>query len=463
MKKTFFSLLFILTSSLAFAQQLKQAKTRGLLQQEFIISKFITPQINKKSPVKISKTADMDSLFTTIERAWQKAAPDTLKKYRISMPIGDFNNIDAYCYFWLLASITQDLNITDKWGEYLVNTYMIPALYKDFETIKKNPNLNNIKLIHSGTLGNTLSIGSTSSFQKQSFLSTYKVFTDFKNLVQHLPPTDTAVINYAEKQLKSIQRFHYDFNARYSFYNGDSEKAFNYLLTGLSVNNYPVGKAISFSKVMINYFNMMNDKDKSFALLNNLTIYTTSDNLNRDTLLNLYLKTDPLAGQVMFNNLQQKLTLSAFKKTEKKIQLPNAWNIIHQNITAETIKKAKYIFIDFWYTSCGPCLEEIPDLNKFYEEFKYREDVIFLSINTDYINGKNDENYVKKRSKELNINFPIVYDNEKTKFSEQLGITSFPSKIIINLQGEVITKTDNSPLSLSSFTTLIKELDTIKN
>jgi thiol-disulfide isomerase/thioredoxin len=141
------------------------------------------------------------------------------------------------------------------------------------------------------------------------------------------------------------------------------------------------------------------------------------------------------------------------------VKLPQNWNFVANAIPAEKIKKVKYYLVDFWYTDCEPCILKIPEFNAFYDKFKNRDDVAFISINTDYLNGKLNENHVLKRSKELHIKFPVVYDNVNSKLNNQLSVHSYPSKFIINNLGEVIAKTDNSELSRTTFEILIKELN----
>lgn len=44
--------------------------------------------------------------------------------------------------------------------------------------------------------------------------------------------------------------------------------------------------------------------------------------------------------------------------------------------------KGKVVVLNFWYTSCPPCLKEIPELNKIVEEYEGK-DVVFLAFATD--------------------------------------------------------------------------------
>ena len=44
--------------------------------------------------------------------------------------------------------------------------------------------------------------------------------------------------------------------------------------------------------------------------------------------------------------------------------------------------QGKVIFVNFWFTRCAPCIEEIPLLNQIRQDFA-GEDVVFLSISPD--------------------------------------------------------------------------------
>lgn len=455
--KVFIGIFMMLTAIKVNAQS--EIKSRGLLQQEFIGEHFITPYLKDSGALKISSTKTIDSLFIAINNQWIKVAADTLNKYKLDMSLKDFKHIDAYCYFWTLASISQTLNLNLKFKRHLVRTYMIPAMQSDYLMLKQRPVLNSLQLIHVGTLQNTLAIGSDNGMDKETVQLSYQLYMSFNKIFKSLiKSTDTAISNYSKNQLNEMERFKYDLNAKFNYYNGNEDESLNYVIKGLSTNDYPRSRVFSMSKMLLNDFISSGKKDKSLILLNALVINTTSDNINRDTLLNWYLRVDPLNGKKEFDNTLSKIPNSSFKKIGKSIKLPVKWNFIANLIDSERIKKVKYYFIDVWYTSCGPCIFEIPDLNAFNEKLKKRDDIQFISINTDFFNGKLDETYVVKRSSELEIQFPVIYDDSNSNIMSKLSVQSFPSKFIIDNTGQIITKIDNSPISLKAFEVFIREL-----
>lgn len=131
------------------------------------------------------------------------------------------------------------------------------------------------------------------------------------------------------------------------------------------------------------------------------------------------------------------LVLPAFsqQKQEKKIWL-YAKSIINQKapefiveewITEKPDMEGKFVLIDFWATTCGPCKKAIPHLNEFGKQFKDKLVVIGVSY----------ENAEKvKAMKEPVIEYYSAVDTEK-RMSEELEIKGIPHVILIDPQGIV--------------------------
>lgn len=183
-------------------------KSRGLLQQEFIEKHFIIPQSSDSSNLKITSTRTIDSLFTAINNGWTKVAPDTLKKYQLNMSLEDYKHIDAYCYFWTLVSISNSLDLPLSLKKHLVQNYMIPAMHNDFLTLQRKPVLTSLRLIHTGTIQNTLAIGAGNGMDKETVLLSYQLYKSFNDILKPLAKSsDTAISNYSKNQLKGLDHY----------------------------------------------------------------------------------------------------------------------------------------------------------------------------------------------------------------------------------------------------------------
>ena len=95
----------------------------------------------------------------------------------------------------------------------------------------------------------------------------------------------------------------------------------------------------------------------------------------------------------------------------------------------------KPIVLNFWASWCGPCKSEMPDFNKKYEELN--GEVTFLMINaTDGVREtvEKADTYVTEQG----FTFPVFFDAKYDAIGVY-GITSFPTTIFIDAEGNFIT------------------------
>ena len=88
------------------------------------------------------------------------------------------------------------------------------------------------------------------------------------------------------------------------------------------------------------------------------------------------------------------------------------------------------IFINFWATWCGPCVAEMPDLQKLYN--KHRNSVNFLFITND--NTSKITEFLSRNT----YNFPVY--QLKTALPEALEHTSIPTTYIIDQKGNIVVR-----------------------
>ncbi len=103
-------------------------------------------------------------------------------------------------------------------------------------------------------------------------------------------------------------------------------------------------------------------------------------------------------------------------------------------ITPETLK-GKYVLIDLWATWCGPCIGELPHLEKAYQKFKDKNFDI-LSISFD----RNPEIVKKFRSGKWSM--PWLHAFAEGAFDGEIGqkfeVIGIPKPILIDPQGKII-------------------------
>ena len=117
-----------------------------------------------------------------------------------------------------------------------------------------------------------------------------------------------------------------------------------------------------------------------------------------------------------------------------KIKLESAPDFVLKSASGKNIRLSEYkgrvIMLNFWATWCGPCAEEIPYLNEIHDSLD-PYDFELLGINLD-----EDKSKAIHLANKLDINFPILFDDEKY-VSKSFSIDAMPTTIIIDRSGKV--------------------------
>ena len=94
----------------------------------------------------------------------------------------------------------------------------------------------------------------------------------------------------------------------------------------------------------------------------------------------------------------------------------------------------KYLFVDFWGTWCGPCVAELPELQKIYEGVD-KSRVEFVSIA-----GKQSPELLEKFLKKRPLAWPQIISDEENKLIETYDISSFPTNVLVGPDGRVVAR-----------------------
>lgn len=122
-------------------------------------------------------------------------------------------------------------------------------------------------------------------------------------------------------------------------------------------------------------------------------------------------------------------------------------NVIAKDIDGNTINlhqlKGKIVVLNFWFTGCKPCIDEMPELNKLVKKYK-NSNVEFVSITFE------TKAAVEKFLKQTNFDFKHIVNSEE--LLNVFKIKAFPTTIVVNKDGTMLIK------QLGNVTTI---LDTI--
>lgn len=126
--------------------------------------------------------------------------------------------------------------------------------------------------------------------------------------------------------------------------------------------------------------------------------------------------------------------------------------------------KGKKVYINMWASWCGPCMREIPELEKVYQKYKNNKDIVFLSMTSpndaEFKNQSpqdKSKDVILKKAKELGATYPVLFD-VNDRFIINYAIRSFPTHILINSDGTFETRIAGAVTEES----LTKEIEKLK-
>ncbi len=155
---------------------------------------------------------------------------------------------------------------------------------------------------------------------------------------------------------------------------------------------------------------------------------------------------------VIFGNKQHEPIALVFRKSTKEekeqlqqamsMQDPNAnftTGIMAKNFATVDLEgekvsladlKGKVVVLNFWFTTCPPCIAEMPELNKMVKKYK-NKNVEFIAITFE------SKEKIKAFLKEHKFNYKTVSDNSIVR---DYNVSIFPLNMIIDQNGEIIFK-----------------------
>jgi len=117
----------------------------------------------------------------------------------------------------------------------------------------------------------------------------------------------------------------------------------------------------------------------------------------------------------------------------------------HDHITKKKVQssdfKGKYVYLDFWGTWCGPCLQELPTLKSVYEKIDTTR-IRFVGIAVD----SDSQSLDKVLSKE-GISWPQIPVETMSDLIKNFNINKYPTSFLIDGMGKIVAK-DIPPQSL---------------
>ncbi len=97
---------------------------------------------------------------------------------------------------------------------------------------------------------------------------------------------------------------------------------------------------------------------------------------------------------------------------------------------SEVLKEKKVVLLNFWYTTCGPCANEVPYMEEVYKEYKDKGEIIAVN------NYPSDNNTTIQSFKDqYQLTFPMA--QAPTAWSNTFGIEGYPTTFVIDRYGVI--------------------------
>ncbi|MFH2038529.1 MAG: TlpA disulfide reductase family protein, partial [Chloroflexota bacterium] len=111
------------------------------------------------------------------------------------------------------------------------------------------------------------------------------------------------------------------------------------------------------------------------------------------------------------------------------------------------------VVLNVWATWCPPCRQEMPALEKVYNDFK-EEGLVLIGLN---LTSQDSEKTVASFVQEFGLSFPIALDRDGT-VQKKYKISGYPTTFFIDREGIIRSVVVGGPMSAALIQSKVEEL-----
>ncbi len=100
---------------------------------------------------------------------------------------------------------------------------------------------------------------------------------------------------------------------------------------------------------------------------------------------------------------------------------------------SEVLKEKKAVLINFWFSTCGPCVNEFPLMVEAYE--KYKDDLAIIALNPPETQAQDTIEDIRQFQNVYGLTFDVAQDVDG--LNRAFGVTGFPTSIMVDRYGVV--------------------------
>ncbi len=127
----------------------------------------------------------------------------------------------------------------------------------------------------------------------------------------------------------------------------------------------------------------------------------------------------------------------AYFQREGGLIAPYQFTDLNGKIYSNQTEKGRILVIKCWFVNCVPCVAEMPELNKLVASYSSRKDIDFVSLALD----------TREKLDSFLQTHPFSYavvPGQENYITNGLGVTEFPTHILVNRKGKVVKIVNSS-------------------
>lgn len=108
-------------------------------------------------------------------------------------------------------------------------------------------------------------------------------------------------------------------------------------------------------------------------------------------------------------------------------------------ITNDIFSNYDVTIVNFWNNGCGTCIQEMPELEEYYQEFK-NKNINLIGIGTDSGDSEEKLNFAKEVIKTKGVTYINLSPDKSSELYKKFipSITGYPTTFIVDKDGNII-------------------------